>query len=271
MRERETTHLLCSPCSSLPSHPSLLSIMSPHLHSHFLTLFRPSSVIPCRRTYFSSCISFSLSPLILPSFKSTAYLQFYFYFFLCQTHCVVCGYTKGKDGKVINEGSDTFLTPVPASASSLPFTRQITPKAVNNDFQLMDDDSKSKTLLSKRKDTAHDDYEEEDIDELENDNDNDDDEDADDSVAFSKYVHARMKESGKPSKVANFGSEQQYKVSSAGTKKIPLSGGNDTRSQLAKIEKVLSTLLSVRLLCYYLFCCFHFLTLYVSLIQSSYP
>jgi hypothetical protein len=163
---------------------------------------------------------------------------------------VVCGYTKGKDGKVINEGSDTFLAPVPVptpASSSLPFTRQITPKAANNNLKSTDKDNKSKTLLSKRKDTAHDDYEEEDIDELENDNDDDDDdEDADDSVAFSKYVHARMKESEKPSKVANFGSEKQYKVNSAGTKKIALSSGSDTRTQLAKTEKVLANLLAVR-------------------------
>ena len=175
---------------------------------------------------------------------------FYFRFILCQTQCVVCGYTKGKDGKVINEGSDTFLTPVPAPApasSSLPFTRQITPKAVNNNLKAVDKDSKSKTLLSKRKDTAHDDYEEEDIDELENDNDDDDDEDADDSVAFSKYVHARMNESEKPSKVANFCGEKQLKLSSTGTKKIQQSRGNDSSTQLAQTEKVLSTLLSVRL------------------------
>lgn len=163
---------------------------------------------------------------------------------------MVCGYTKGKDGKVINEGSDTFLTPIPVPApasSSLPFTRQITPKAANNNSKSSDKDSKSKTLLSKRKDTAHDDYEEEDIDELENDIDDDDDEDADDSVAFSKYVHTRMNESEKPSKVANFGSEKQYTVSSTGTKKISLTSGSDTRAHLAKTEKVLSTILSVRL------------------------
>ena len=166
---------------------------------------------------------------------------------------MVCGYTKGKDGKVINEGSDTFLTPVPVpvsapASSSLPFTRQITPKAADNNLNSIDKDSKSKTLLSKRKDTAHDDYDEEDIDELENDNDNDDDdEDADDSVAFSKYVHARMKESEKPSKVANFGSEKQYTVSSTVTKKIASHSSNDSRTQLAKIQKVLSTLLSVGL------------------------
>jgi hypothetical protein len=167
---------------------------------------------------------------------------------------VVCGYTKGKDGKVINEGSGTFLTPVPVPvppppSSSLPFTRQITPKAANNNnLKSLDKDSKSKTLLSKRKDTAHDDYEEEDIDEFENDiDDDDDDEDADDSVAFSKYVHARMNESEKPSKVANFGSEKQYKMSSTVTKKIASHSSNDSRTQLAKTEKVLSTLLSVRL------------------------
>jgi hypothetical protein len=165
----------------------------------------------------------------------------------------VCGYTKCKDGKVINEGSDTFLTPVPIpvptpASYSLPFTRQITPKAANNNLKSIGKDSTSKTLLSKRKDAAHDDYEEEDIDELENDNDDDDDdEDADDSVAFSKYVLARMNESEKPSKVANFGSEKQYIVNSVGTKKISLPSGNDTRTQLAKTEKVLSALLSVRI------------------------
>ena len=76
-------------------------------------------------------------------------------------------------------------------------------------------DRKLNTLLSKRKDTAHDDYEEEDINDVvnENDDDNDDeddDENVEDSLAYSKYVRARMNESEKACKLPNLGGEKQF-------------------------------------------------------------
>ena len=162
----------------------------------------------------------------------------------------MCGYSKGKDGKVTNEGSEDFLVPAHVSApvsSSLSSTHLVTPETVNNKIKSVAKETTSYTLLSKRKDTAHDDYDEEDLDEVESDiDDNDDDENAEDSMAFSNYVRARMSESDKPSKVANFGSGKQCIASSTVPQKISVQGGHNARTQIAKTEKVLSTLFSVR-------------------------
>ena len=144
----------------------------------------------------------------------------YLTFFFSQTHCVVCGYSKGHDGKIINKGSDTFLIPLPtasSASSSLPSSNIITSRAVDSSKKSVtkekEKDRKLDTLLSKRKDTAHDDYEEEDLNDVVNendDNDEDDDENVEDSLAYSKYVRARMNESEKACKVPNLGGEKQF-------------------------------------------------------------
>lgn len=176
---------------------------------------------------------------------------------------MVCGYSKGKDGKIIYEGSEDFLSPLPVpvsapiTSSSLPSSTLITPKTMNSTINTTEKNRNTKTLLSKRKDTTHDDYEEEDLDEIDNENENDDDDDdenAEDSVAFSKYVRARMNESMKPSKVANFGGEKRFVTASPVSQKVKVQvqgqgqgqNGNEIRFQIAKTENVLSTIFKVR-------------------------
>ena len=134
----------------------------------------------------------------------------------------MCGYSKGNDGKIINEGSDTFLIPLPTTtpaSSSLPSSNVVTSRTEDNSKKSFEKqkekDRKLNTLLSKRKDTAHDDYEEEDINEVvnghdDNEDDEDDEENVEDSLAYSKYVRARMNESEKACKMPNLSGEKQF-------------------------------------------------------------
>lgn len=132
----------------------------------------------------------------------------------------MCGYSKGNDGKIINKGSDTFLIPLPTTtpaSSTLPSLNLVTSRTVDSSKKSFEKqrgkDRKLNTLLSKRKDTAHDDYEEEDINEIVNENDEDEDdvdeENVEDSLAYSKYVRARMNESEKACKMPNLSGEKQ--------------------------------------------------------------